>query len=303
MTDTGRSDARHRLDDGGRPPAFSIVIGSNGAAGSVVRCLEAIEPQRDGAEVLVCEPHASREDVQSRFPWAVFMERRDASVPILWRDGIERSTADIVALTISPMVPAPDWLASLRSELKDADVVAGAIDPGHGLRISDFAEYLCRYAKDMRPFESHHSLDLPGDNCAYRRPLLLEVRDSYGDGFWEPVVNQRLAERGARLLHSHSPVVRQGRSAGWAAFTRQRLVHGRAHGRQRGAGFRRGRNAVGVLASPVVPVLLTVRIARELSARRALGLRPLLALPHILLFNVAWALGEARGHLDALRGR
>jgi hypothetical protein len=53
----------------------------------------------------------------------------------------------------------------------------------------------------------------------------------------------------------------------------------------------------------VVPVLLTVRIARELSARRALGLRPLLALPHILLFNVAWALGEARGHLDALRGR
>jgi hypothetical protein len=26
----------------------------------------------------------------------------------------------------------------------------------------------------------------------------------------------------------------------------------------------------------------------------------LLALPYVLLFNAAWGLGEARGHLDAL---
>ena len=275
-------------------------MGSNGAEGSVARCLEAIEPQRDGAEVLVCEPYPSAEDVQVRFSWATFLERRGAAVPYLWRDGIDRSRGEVVALTISPMVPGIDWVASISAELATADVVAGAIDPGRGLRISDFAEYLCRYAKDMRPFEAHESVDLPGDNCAYRRASLDLVSDAYRDGFWEPVVNRRLADQGARLRHSPALVVEQGRSAGWAAFTRQRLMHGRAHGRQRGAHFSTGRNIIGVAASPAVPLLLTVRILQEVGRRRREVPRTLLALPHVLLFNVAWALGEARGHLDAL---
>lgn len=284
-------------------PVLSIVIGSNGAEGSVGRCLEAIEPQRDGAEVLVCEPEPSPEHVQVRFPWATFIARTGAPVPLLWRDGIDRSRGELVALTISPMVPASDWVAALKAELADADAIAGAIDPLRGIRMSDYAEYLCRYAKDMRPFETYETIDLPGDNSAYRRERLEAVRDTYRDGFWEPVVNRELSERGATLRHSPAPLVCQGRSAGWAAFTRQRLLHGRAHGRQRGARFGAGRNAVGVLASPVVPVLLTLRIVREVSSRRRGMARMLLALPHILLFNVAWAVGEARGHLDALRGR
>ena len=284
-------------------PAVSIVVGSNGARGSVERCLEAIEPQREDVEVFVCEPQPSPERVQVRFPWATFIERQNALIPELWRDGIEQSSSELVALTISPMVPGPDWVAAVRAELQHADVVGGAIDPGPGLRVSDFAEYLCRYAKDMLPFPPHRSIDLPGDNSAYRRKLLVEVQDAYADGFWEPVVNQRLADMGARLWHTPLLVVRQGRSAGWAAFTRQRLRHGEAHGRQRGQRFSAARNALGVLGAPAVPFLLTARILRELDTRGRFGLRTLLALPHILLFNVAWAVGEARGHLHALTGR
>lgn len=282
---------------------MTIVIGSNGAPRSVERCLEALEPQCDAVEVLVCEPRASAQDVQARFPWATFIERRDAPVPVLWREGIDRSSGDAVALTISPMEPAADWVPALRAELAHADVIGGAIDPGEGLRISDYAEYLCRYAKDMRPFELHPSTDIPGDNCVYRRSVLEQAHDTFREGFWEPVVNRRLAEQGARLVHSPAPVVRQGRSAGWLAFTRQRLRHGRAHGRQRGATFSRGRNVLGVVAAPVVPLLLTSRILQELSSRGRLGVRTAVALPHIALFNVAWALGEARGHLDVLQGR
>lgn len=282
---------------------LAIVVGSNGARGSVQRCLEAIEPQRDGVEVFVCEPRASAEQVQVRYPWATFIERRDALIPELWRDGIERSSSELIALTISPMVPAPDWVATIRTELRAADVIAGAIDPGPGIRISDFAEYLCRYAKDMRPFQPHPSVDLPGDNSAYRRGVLVKARETYADGFWEPVVNRALADAGARLWHTPTPVVYQGRSAGWAAFTRQRLLHGEAHARQRGERFSPARNALGVLGAPAVPFLLTARILRELNSRDMLGIRTLLAMPHILLFNVAWAVGEARGHMHALRRR
>jgi len=55
--------------------SLSIVIGSNGAPASVESCLAALEPQVDGAEVLVCEPEASPPEVRECFPFARFLER------------------------------------------------------------------------------------------------------------------------------------------------------------------------------------------------------------------------------------
>jgi hypothetical protein len=284
-------------------PALSIVVGSNGAPASVEACLAALEPQVDGAEVLVCEPEASPAAVRERFPFARFLERRGAVVPALWRDGIDASSGRIVALTISPMEPAPDWVETIREELERVDVVAGAIDPGEELRLSDWAEYFCRYARDMLPFAARASADLPGDNAAYRREALEQTRALYRDGFWEPDVHRALAAEGASLRHSPALVVRQGRSAGARAFARQRLRHGRAHGRQRGARFSRARNLAGVAGAPLVPPLLTARVLRETQRRRRLRARALAALPLILAFDAAWAAGEALGHVDALRGR
>jgi hypothetical protein len=284
-------------------PELSVVVACNGAAGAVAACLAALEPQLDGAEVLVCEPAPSSETLRRRFPWARFHQRSGALVPELWRDGIERSRGRIVALTISPMQPAPDWVAEIRRLHERVDAVGGAIDPGSGLRVSDWAEYFCRYARDMLPFEGHECLDLPGDNAAYKRELLDRVRELTRNGFWEPVVNRRLQAQGATLWHAPELVVRQGRSAGARAFARQRLVHGRAYGRQRGAGFGVARNAAGIAAVPLVPLLLTSRLAREVLRKRRHRGRLLLALPLVLAFNVSWAAGEALGHLDVLRGR
>jgi hypothetical protein len=285
------------------PPALSIVVGSNGAPASVEQCLAALEPQVDGAEVLVCEPSASPAELRERFPFARFLERPGALVPALWRDGIDASRGRMVALTISPMRPAPDWVATIRAQLERADVVAGAIDPGDELRLSDWAEYFCRYASDMLPFAAHACLDLPGDNAAYRREALERTRPLYRDGFWEPDVHRALRAEGAALWHAPELVVRQGRSAGAIAFARQRLHHGHAHGRQRGARFGRTRNLVGVLGAPIVPPLLAWRVLRETGRRKRLRGRALAALPLILAFDSAWAAGEALGHIDALRGR
>jgi hypothetical protein len=286
-----------------RAPALSVVIGSNGSAGSVERCLAALEPQRDGAEVIVCEPRASPARARERFGWATWLELPGALVPELWREGIDRARGRIVALTISPMVPAPDWVATLLAEHAQRDAVAGAIDPGEGLRLADWAEYFCRYAKDMRPFEPHATVDLPGDNASYKRELLERTRELYRDGFWEPVVHRRLDEEGVELWQSPLPVVLQGRSAGPRAFASQRRHHGRAHGRQRGAHFSAVRNLAGVLGAPVVPALLLLRVLRTVFARGRHRARALLSLPWMLWFDVEWAAGEARGHLDALAGR
>jgi hypothetical protein len=224
-------------------------------------------------------------------------------VPHHWRDGIDAARGDVVALTIAQMVPEPSWIGSIRDALRSHDAVGGAIDPGAGLRASDWAEFFCRYAPDMRPFEAHPNPDLPGDNAAFRRSLLEGVRDFTREGFWEPVACHELVRRGVVLWHTPEIVVRQGRSAGFRAFCRQRLAHGRLYGHQRGAHFSRGRNALGVLAAPVVPFLMTGRVLGRVFARRRCRLRALLVSPWILSFNVVWAFAEAQGHVDVLRGR
>jgi hypothetical protein len=290
--------------DNGTQPAISVVIGSTAPPERLEACLTALEGQRDGdVEVLVHESHASPTALRERFPWVRFADRPDALVPELWRDGIDTSQGEIVALTIAQMVPAPDWIAQIRSQHRRFDAVAGAIEPGKGLRLTDWAEYFCRYARDMLPFPERESLDLPGDNAAYKRTLLGSVHELYRDGFWEPVVHKRLAADGVHLRQAPELVVELGRSSGWRAFTTQRLRHGRTFGHQRGAGAGKTRALIGLLAAPIVPLLMTWRVLGQVLQKRRHRARLLAVLPILFSFNVAWALAEARGYLDILRGR
>lgn len=285
-------------------PTLSVVVACNGAPAGVERCLDALVPQLDGADVLVCCATAVDDGLRRRYAdadvgWHV---HPGVLVPVLWADGIARTGGDLVALTISPMRPRPNWLAALRAALEAADAVGGAIEPGTGLRRADLAEYFCRYAKDMLPFDGGPSLDLPGDNAGYRRESLAAVASEWEQGFWEPDVHRALATRGATLVRSPGTVVEMGRSAGARAFVRQRLQHGRAYGRSRGARVGTVRNLLGVALSPAVPCLLVARTVRE-ATRRGSGRRLLRVLPLVCLFDAAWAAGEALGHVDALRRR
>jgi hypothetical protein len=283
-------------------PAVSVVIGAKASPNSLRACLAALEPQRDGVEVVVCEASASPPALREEFAWATFTHRSGALVPELWTDGIERANGRVIALTISQMVPEPNWIETLKGYLQ-YDAVGGAINPGDDLRLADWAEYFCRYARDMAPFAPHSCLDLPGDNAAYKRDWLDRVRPTFQDGFWEPDVHRAMAAEGATLWHAPDVVVRQGRSAGWRAFSSQRLKHGRAYGNQRGVRFTRARNVAGVLGAPLVPFVMTSRIVREVARKRRYRLRAVAALPLIFYFNLIWAAAEARGHLDVLTQR
>lgn len=284
-------------------PTLSVVIGSAAPPERLEACLTALAPQVDGVEVLVHEATESPAALRARYPWARFTTTPGALVPHLWRDGIDAATGDAVALTIGPMQPAPDWIMRVREALGSHEAVGGAIEPARGLPLVDLAEFLCRYARDMRPFEARPNVDIPGDNAAYRASALALVREEYRDGFWENVVDRRLADAGVVPWHTPDVVVSMGRSAGFHAFVRQRSAHGRLYGHQRGERFGRARNLVGVLASPLVPFLMTLRVYRELASRRRVGARVLLALPIVFAFNLVWAVAEARGHADMALGR
>jgi hypothetical protein len=286
----------------GSQPTVTVVIGSNAPPERLAMCLEALEPQRDGVQVLVREGRPSPTDLRARFPWAQFAAT-DQLVPEHWRDGIDLASGEIVALTIGQMIPAPDWIAMIRKLHASHDVVGGAIEPGRGLRLVDWGEYFCRYARDMPPFPGRESDDLPGDNAAYTRSRLETVRELYRDGFWEPEVHRRLSADGVVLWQAPELVVAQGRSAGFAAFVRQRVLHGRKHGRERGSRGGKSQNLVRVLTSPLVPFVMTLRVARLVLRKQRHRGRFVAALPLVFTYNAAWALAEGLGHADELRGR
>jgi hypothetical protein len=281
----------------------SVVIGASAPPSALSACLKALEHQRAGVEVLVCASAATPASVREQFSWARYLDCPGLLVPELWREGIDQAEGSIVALTIAPMVPAPDWIERIRAAHATHDAVGGAIDPGESLRLRDWAEYFCRYARETRPFPAGASDDLAGDNAAYKRALLERWPELYRDGFWEPEFHRRLLQEGITLWLTPDVVVYQGRSAGARAFLRQRLEHGRKYGNQRGATFTAARNAIGVAASPLVPFVLTLRIVRRVLAKgRFRG--PLVAsLPLIFAFNLVWAAAEAAGHAETLLRR
>ena len=285
----------------GREPTVSVVIGSNAPPERLAACLEALEPQRDGVEVLVHEGRPSPADLRERFPWADFAVAPAQLVPEHWRDGIDRASGEIVALTIAQMIPAPDWIATMRRLHAEHEVVGGAIEPAPGLRLVDWGEYFCRYARDMPPFAGRVTEDLPGDNASYARARLEGVRELYRDGFWEPDVHRHLAtEHGVVLWQAPELLVRQGRSAGFGTFLRQRLQHGRSHGRQRGSNGSARHNLLRMIGAPLVPFVMTMRVTRLVFGKRSHRGRLLAALPLVFVFNVAWGLAEGLGYGDDL---
>ena len=187
----------------------------------------ALEPQLDGVEVLVYEGTHEPAGAARAVSVGAFRRPTGRARPELWRDGIDAAAGEIVALTIAPMVPAPDWLRRSATQLARA----------RGDRRRDrartsacgsstCAEYFCRYARDMRPFEgartSTSRATTPRTSAALDR-----ARELYRDGFWEPVVTGAWPKRASCSWHTPEVVVSHGPLAGFRAFVRQRLAHGR----------------------------------------------------------------------------
>lgn len=295
----------HAIDDRrepGSPPEHdvTIVVGATASETTLASFLAALEQQRHRAQIVVLEAKAGSEAIRERFPWAEFHVRPGALVPELWRDGIACARGRIVALTIAQMIPAPDWVDAMIRAHQDYDAVGGAIDPGEGLRPADWAEYFCRYARDMAPFEPNDHDELAADNASYKRALLLEEWVSLRDGFWEPVIHRVLRRRGVRLWHTPAVLVWMGRSSGLRAFARQRNKHGRLYANQRGSTLSRAHHVLGVIRSPVVPFLMTARVFRRVFAKKRFRVRAIAASPLVFALYSVWAFGEARGHLSLL---
>lgn len=289
----------------GGTPALSIVLASRTGEGSIASCLEALEDQLDDdVELILVEDERSAEtdlDVRRRTRRLL---RPGGLVPELWSEGIRLASGDLVGLLAATVVPDPDWVAlTLELHKGGAAAVGGGIEPGNDMRLVDWAVFFCRYAPYAAPVDPNPSLEIAGDNASYRRDVLHRYADLYETSFAEPFVHRAMRADGHVLRVDPSRVVRHTGGADARGFCRQRFLHGRDHGRHRSAGLARSRVLLGAATAPLVPLVMTARVASQVAAKRRFVGRFVAALPLVLWFYSWWAAGELIGRLGSAVAR
>jgi GT2 family glycosyltransferase len=284
-------------------PTVSVVVASNRDKALLQACLGSLlgQCQRLKAELLVARAGAAS-DVSAlgkTYPSVRFIAAPvDASIPQLRAIGMAQASGDVVALTEDHCIADENWVETLtQSANSDADVVGGGMDNARRSRAIDWAAYFAEYGffSADRPETNTGTPLLTGANIAYKRHVIADVIGWAQDGEWENVAHSRLVAQGSMLRFARTAAIYQNQTYSVSSFCTDRYVHGRDYARKRlveDAGARRWLLLAG---SPLLPPLLTWRVARA-AARGRLGTF-VRALPATILFLTAWSVGEAVGYL------
>lgn len=277
---------------------IDIIVAATDARASVIKGLRGFlgESSPRGGVILVDASRDGTADLAAdAFPGLRIIRRAPGPlVPELWRIGLEATRGDLVAFTVATMVPGPGWLEALVRGLgDDAAAVGGAIVPSEGLRSTDRAAYLARYANYRRP--GPRSLPA-GDNSLYRRDRIDLDLVAKAGGFWEVEVLADLHRRGevSRVV-ADAPVRFLGGTP-FASLARQRARHGWRYGRSRSRAWGLPRRLAQAAALPAIPPLLAARACSRLRGEPGRG-RWLGAIPAYAGLIACWAGGEAAGAL------
>jgi hypothetical protein len=285
-------------------PSITVVVASNRSRALLNSCLASLLPQcnRAVAELIVARACGAAElmELRAAFPLARFISApATATIPELRGLGLAESTGDIVALTEDHCVADPEWVETLqRNAHGPADVIGGGMGNAQRDRAVDWAAYFSEYGffADTRPESpSDERPLLTGANVAYKRSVVGDVTKWASEGEWENVAHNRLLARGTRMRFVRSAAVYQNKNYRFTEFCVDRYEHGRDFARKRLAEDPGSRRWLLFLASPLLPAILTWRVARATAPTRwGTFLR---ALPSTVAFLTAWSVGEAVGYL------
>ena len=285
-------------------PTVSVVVASYNAWESLEQCLSSLTSQQ-ATEVIVadCSDSDHTAAVAAQFPSVRFCHfNHRMSIPQLRWAGVRRSTGEIVALTECWMVPSPGWVAALReTHMKHpADpAVGGPVDfppPGQSAPLFLWADYFSDYAPYMPPADDGYRDELTGHNCSYKRWALDEFSDLVERGAWEPLIHQRLKNRGYRLRFGGSAIVHYRGHLPRQKILPQRFHYGRWFAGDLKLGMGVPERILRAILSPLVPFVM-LRRAWTAVTRKAGRRRLAQSAPWLLVFYLVWALGEGWGYL------
>jgi len=282
--------------------SISVVVAAWPDTLGVNQCLASLQTQSDAQiQIFVVSPLPVPADFardHATVHWLI--SPPDALIPNLWSLGMAAATGEIVAITTAHFLPAPDWIAQIRSahHRHDSAGIGGPIDPPRGGSLGDWATYFLRYSTGFVYPREQSVHDLIGDNASYRRASLQAHHASIRVGFWEPEFHRLVLTEGKTLTFVPGIRVTQKHSFGLSRFCSQRLHHGRQFGRNRLRGKPTLFRVAGIVLAPLIPFVLLAKIMTRLTHKPAYILPFLASLPLLLLFVCSWALGELWGYLS-----
>ena len=298
--------------------SLSVVVGLiSGRKSDVRRCLNALHSQTiDGlAEILVPydDPCADVATLKAEFPRVRFLHaagldtaeaRAGASREhhdTLRTIGLRAATRDVIALTEDHAVVAQTWCEEMIAALArhgNAAAVGGAVECESDRRLNH-AVWFCDFGRYQQELPEGPAAFVSDSNVAYRRAALDRVASAWQDDYHETAVHWAMMAAGYELCTTPRVEVRQARGAlSLGEALRERYVWARSFAGTRARMIGPKRFVLGILA-PLLPFVMTWRLAAT-TARRGRHMSQFLrCLPLILLLQTVWAFGEFVGYITA----
>ena len=281
---------------------LSVVIGVASPAHRLDQCLNALAGSE--AEIIVVSSLAPgfARTLAAAHPEVKMLSHPELHlVPELWERGVRASTGSLVALLAADCIPAPGWVERIFASHRAGEAGIGGAIENEPAKLADWALYFCRYSRYMLPFAKAPVADFAGDNASYKKAALDLCTQSRARGFWEPEIHAELRHRGMTLTLDPSIVVHLHNAQGVAGFLAQRYHHGRQFGRDRTAKMNVGQRVFRIVSSPLIPLVLLMRVAREVLKRKRHIPQFLASVPLLAAFFLGWTAGEVAGYLTPLK--
>jgi hypothetical protein len=276
-----------------------VVVFAGGDA--VSNTLSALEPQRQGARIIVVFAEGSLDSahLMKRFAAVEWVAAPAGTPPARLRAlGVARAQLDApLACTEDHCVPAPDWCARILAahQNEKPSIVGGAIEKVPTASSASWAAYLLDYSRYLPPFDqgAAHASDC---NVSYPPNVLASIRQSWSEEFHETVVHDALRSAGLALRLDPSIVVFEQRTIALGAYLGERVQHGRLYAANRSSHASAVTRARWSAQSVLLPLVLSARVIGRLRARGRTRAIPRGAWSALGASTVAWSLGEFLGY-------
>jgi len=289
-------------------PSVSVVIPAYRARSQLRECLSALRRQtlRD-REVIVVDsseqPESSRA-LEAAFPEVVFDHVGARLGPQAARTrGARHAQGRIIAFTDSDCRPRSDWLAQLTAarDPDDAWLIGGRIVPAEQGWLQR-GMHVCKFPTSIGDRARGRLRALPTANAALSRTAWNCVGPFRVSGWaGDTELVWRAEATGVPLHYLPDAVVEHRQQTAFGGFLLERVERGRAFASMRSAAeeWSRARTLAWVVAMPLVPMLMSLRLVRHAARTGWLG-EAVKTFPVHLTGFTAWTVGEATSHVKRL---
>lgn len=284
-------------------PDISVIIASINGIPYLKECMLALQKQKGdiNAQVIVadCVGSSVTDYLRAEHPSVqVIAFNEKQSVPKLRAAAIAEAHGKIVAITEDHCIPPPEWYQQVLNAHahNPAPAIGGAVDNGAIDRIVDWAVFFCEYSNFISPVDEGVVHDLPGPNVSYKREALEPLRDLIKDEYWETFVHGELESKGSKLWSDPSVKVIHKKHFRFQDFLAERFHYSRAFAGTRNESMSVAKRIVYFFASALLPPILLLRISKRVFKHKEHVPKFAVCMPYILIFMIAWAVGESIGY-------